>query len=62
MTTHLFPDIPTRTDQIYLGVAIEGSKLIKQHLYIMNPMKLQYVREEIQYLLENDFIEPSQSD
>ena len=28
----------------------------------MNPMKLQYLREEIQYLLENDFIEPSQSD
>ena len=28
----------------------------------MNPMKLQYLREEIQYLLDNDFIEPSQSD
>ena len=28
----------------------------------MNPMKLQYLREEIQYLLYNDLIEPSQSD
>ena len=28
----------------------------------MNPMKLQYLREVIQYLLDNDFIEPSQSD
>ena len=28
----------------------------------MNPTKLQYLREEIQYLLDNDFIEPSQSD
>ena len=28
----------------------------------MNPMKLQYLREEVQYLLDNDFIEPSQSD
>ena len=28
----------------------------------MNPMKLQYLREEIQYLLDNDFIEPSKSD
>ena len=28
----------------------------------MNPTKLQYLREEIQYLLGNDFIEPSQSD
>ena len=28
----------------------------------MNPMKLQYFREEVQYLLDSDFIEPSQSD
>ena len=41
---------------------IEGSKPIKQHPYRMNPVKLQYLREEIQYLLDNDFIEPSQSD
>ena len=58
---HLFPDIPTRTDQIYHDVDIEGSKPIKQHPYRINPMKLQYLREEIQYLLDNDFIEPSQS-
>ena len=25
-------------------------------------MKLQYLRPEIQYLLDNDFIEPNQSD
>ena len=59
---HLFPDIPTRTDQIYHDVDIEGSKRIKQHPYRMNPMKLQYLREEIQCLLVNDFIEPSRSD
>ena len=59
---HLFPDIPTRTDQIYHNVDIESSKPIKQHPYRMNPMKLQYLREEIQYLLDNDFIEPSQSE
>ena len=46
---HLFPDI-------------EGSKPIKQHPYGMNPTKVQYLREEIRYLLDNDFIEPSQSD
>ena len=56
---HLFLDIPKR---IYHGVNIEGSKPIKQHPYRMNPMKLQYLREEIQYLVDNDFIEPSQSD
>ena len=58
----MIPDIPTRTDQIYHDVDIEGSKPIKQHPYRMNLMKLQYLREEIQYLLDNDFIEPSQRD
>ena len=46
---HLFPDMPTRTDNIYHDVDIEGSKPIKQRPYKMNPMKLQYLREEIQY-------------
>ena len=59
---HLFSDIPTRTDQIYHDVDIEGSKPIKQHPFRMNPTKLQYPRQKIRYLLDNDFIEPSQSD
>ena len=59
---HLFPDIPTRTDQIYHDVDIESSKPIKQHPCRRNPMTLQYLREEDPYLLDNDFIEPSQSD
>ena len=28
----------------------------------MNPTKQKYLKEEIQYLLDNDFIEPSQSE
>ena len=28
----------------------------------MNTIKLQYLREEIQYVLDNAFIEPSQND
>ena len=59
---HLFPDNPTRTDQIYHNVDIEGSKPIKQHSYRMNPLKSQYLRVEIQYLLHNEPIEPSHSD
>ena len=59
---HLFPDIPTRTDQIYHDVDTEGSKQIKQHQYRMNRMKLQFLSEEVHCLLDNDFIEPSQSD
>ena len=48
----LLPDIPTRTDQIYHDVDIQGSKPIKQQPYRINPVKLQYLREEIRYLLE----------
>ena len=59
---HLFPDISTRTNEMHHDVDIEGSKPIKQHPYRMNPMKLQYLREEVQYLWDSDFIEPSQSD
>ena len=58
---HLFPDIPTRTDKIYHDVIVENSKPIKQHPYRMNPSKQKYLQDEVKYLLENDFIEPSQS-
>ena len=57
---HLFPDIPTRTDKIYHDVIVEDSKPIKQHPYRMNPLKQKYLQDEVKYLLENDFIEPSQ--
>ena len=55
---HLFPDIPTRIDKVFHDVEIDGSKPVKQHPYRMNPAKQQYLREEIQYLLDNDFTEP----
>ena len=58
---HLFPDIPTRTDKIYHDVIVEDSKPIKQHPYRMNPLKQKYLQDEVKYLLEKDFIEPSQS-
>ena len=35
---------------------------IKQHHYRMSPAKKECLKEEIQYSLENDFIEPSNSD
>ena len=58
---HLFPNIPTRTDKIYPDVNIEDSQPVKQSPYRMNPTKQKYLKEEIQYLLDNDFIDPSQS-
>ena len=53
---HLFPDIPTRTDKIYHDVNVEDSQPVKQHPYRMNPTKQKISKEEIQYLLDNDFI------
>ena len=59
----LFPDIPSRTDKIYHGVdIIEGAKPVKQHPYRLHPERQQYLRKEVKYLLDNDFIEPSQSE
>ena len=58
---HLFPDVPTRTDQIYHDVDVGNADPVKQHRYRLNPKKQQYLKEEINYLFENDFIEPSNS-
>lgn len=58
---HLFPDVPTRTDKIYHDVVLESDKSVKQNPYRMNPVKQQYLKDEVKYLLDNDFIEPSQS-
>lgn len=58
---HLFPHIPTRTDKIQHDIIVESEAAVKQHPYRMNPSKQQYLKEEIKFLLDNDFIEPSQS-
>ena len=58
---HLFPDVPTSTSKIFPDVEIVNSKPVKQPTYRMNPLKQEYLKKEIQYLLENDFIEPSKS-
>ena len=57
----LFPDVPSRTDQIYHDVDVGDAAPIKQHLYKLNPSKQQYLKEEIKYLPENDFIEPGRA-
>ncbi|CAB4033082.1 Transposon Ty3-I Gag-Pol poly [Paramuricea clavata] len=57
----LFPDIPSRTDMISHDVDIGDASPIKQHPYRLNSTKAKYLDQEIQYLLENDFIEHSQS-
>ena len=34
----------------------------KQHPYRVNPIKMKYLKTEIDYMLENEIIEPSSSD
>ena len=57
----LFPDVPSRTDHISHDVESNDAPPIKQHPYRLNPTKQKHLEAEIEYLLENDFIEPSQS-
>jgi len=57
----LCPDVPGRTDLVYHDVDVMGAKPIKQHPYRTNPVKLQFLRKEVEYMLAHDIIEPSES-
>ena len=57
----LFSDVPLRTDTIIHDIDVGDAQPIKQHPYRLNPQKEEYLKNEVQYLLDNDFIEPSQS-
>ena len=58
---HLFPNIPTRTNKIFHDVDFGDAIPVKQYPYQMNPFKKKYLQEEIENLLENDFVEPRNS-
>ena len=60
--TLIFPDVPKKTNAALHDVIVGDALPIKQHPYRLNPLKLQYMRKEIQYMLENDIIEPSNSE
>lgn len=44
---HLFPDVPTRRDQIYHHIDIGNADPTKQHPYRLNPSKQKYLKEGI---------------
>jgi len=58
----LFPDTPSRTDQVLHDVDVGAATPIKQHPYRVNPLKLKIIREEVAYMLENDLTEASRSE
>ena len=58
----LFPDVPSQTDMIYHDVDIVNDATpIKQHPYWLSPAKQKSLKEEVEYLLENNLIKPSRS-
>lgn len=60
-THQIFSDVPKKTNTAFHDV-LEGDALtIKEHPYRLNPIKLQYLRREVQYMFDNDNIEPSKS-
>ena len=59
---HLFAEVPSQTKKIYHDVDVGKASSVRQHPYRLNPEKSEFLRKEVQYLLEHDFIEPSDSD
>ena len=57
----LFPDVPGKTTLTSLDVDTGNVLPIKQHPYRVNPVKLMHMRNEVEYMLQNGLIEPSQS-
>ena len=43
-----FPDVPGRTNLVCHDVNIMGATPIKQHPYHNNPVKLQFLRKEVE--------------
>ena len=60
-TKGLFPDVPGRAKGIHHDVDAGDSPPIKQHPYRVGPVKKQIMDREIQYMLDNDIIEPCSS-
>ena len=57
-----FGDVPSRTTVMEHDIVLqEGATPVKQHPYRLNPSKAAALRKEIQYMLDNDLIEPSES-
>ena len=51
--TELFPHVPGRTECVFHDGDVRDAMPIKQHPYHVNPIKLQFLRKEIEYMLES---------
>ena len=57
----VFPDVPGKTTCACHDVDIGDARPIKQHAYRVNPTKRAALRDEVQYMLRNGIVKPSQS-
>ncbi len=57
----LFPDAPRKYNVVVHDVDVGEAEPIKQHPYRVNPQKKEVMRKEVEYMLEHDLIEPSES-
>ena len=57
----LFSDVPGRTNCVQHHVGVKNAIPIKQNPYRVNPRKLEFLKRELDYMLTNDIIKPSQS-
>ena len=61
--TSLFSDVPRQTHLIKHDVVVlDDARPIKQHPYRINPIQLENIRREINYMLENGIVEESDSE
>ena len=58
----LFSDSPGLTQMTCHDVDVGDSRPVKQHPYRVNPRKKEIIDREIEYMVEKQIIEPSQSE
>ena len=58
----IFPDVPSVTNASFHDVDVGEFRPIKQHPYRVNPVKRAHLDKEIDYMLQNNIIEPSNSE
>lgn len=57
----LFSDVPSRTTVVQHDIDVGDAIPIKQSPYRVNPTKMEQMNKEVEYMLDNDIIELSQS-
>jgi hypothetical protein len=60
--SHIFSDVPGRTHLLHHDIDVGDAVPVKQTPYRLSPVKKQALDDELQYMLDNDIIEPCESE